>query len=144
MVSGFLGTTRGSQGLLDCGRGGRVAQDSFAFLDILTQVQAYDAESDLFVAATDSCNAGCAELLMNLKLNGALAQAIVAIDGDAHGEDLCVAVLDPMVYDGTFVGTAAMLAMDAPWQMPLDHRHARHEWHIVEICNFEVDFEFGL
>ena len=78
------------------------------------------------------------ELLDHFELDGALDQAAVAVDADAHRDDLGEAVLDPVVQDGAFLGLALVLSMDAMREMPFDEGHARHQWHVVEVGNLRL------
>ena len=69
---------------------------------------------------SDTGGPGDGELLEDFKLDGALAEVSVLVDGDAHRDDLGVVVLDAVVLDGAFLGPAAVLAVDAVHEMPLD------------------------
>ncbi len=99
-----------------------VPKDGLAFFDVLAQIDPHRAEGDLLItkAAVRPSLAGEAELLKNLKLNGTFNQVAVAVDADAHRNDLGVAVLDAVVCDGTFWGPAPMLTVKAVRQIPFD------------------------
>jgi len=97
-------------------------QKGLALLNVLTEVEADDAESDLLVprAATTTGRARVAEFLHNLELDGALGQVAGTVDDDAEGDDFGVAILDPVVGDRTFLSPAPVLAVDGVWEVPFD------------------------
>jgi hypothetical protein len=112
---------------LDGGCGSAIAQDPLTLLYVLAEVEAHGTEGDLLISTTGI------ELLQNLKLDGAFGQAVVAVDGNAHWDDLGITVLDPMVQDRTFRGPPPVFSVYAVREIPLDQGYARYEWYIVEI-----------
>lgn len=88
-------------------------QQSLTLLNILAQIDADDAESDLLLscAPTAACCAWIAELLSDFELDGALGEVPAAVDNDAEGDYLGIAIFDTVVGDGTFLGPSPVLAM---------------------------------
>lgn len=130
---------RGGRGRAIVGRNGgsvsgasrpvpRVSYHSLALLDVLAQVEGQLAQGDALLPGPDPRGR---EFLQDLELDDAFGQVVCLVDGDAHGEDLGVVVLDAVVCDGALAGAAAVLAMDGVWQVPFDLGEALDQWHVV-------------
>lgn len=116
-----------------------VAHDGLAFFNVLGEVEGQAAKGDFLIAAAAAsdgrrCRPCCrpyypargpaaasvvrgatagGELLDDLELDEAFGQGVILVDGDAHGDELAVVVLDAVVRDGAFGGAAAVVRVDA-------------------------------
>lgn len=89
-----------------------VSHYRLTLLDVLAQVERQLAQGDALVTRPDP---GGGKLLQDFELDQAFRQVVCFVNGDAHGNDLSVVVLDAMVCDGAFAGAATVLAMDRVW-----------------------------
>lgn len=110
--------------------GSAIAEDGLAFFDVLAEIDADDAECDLLFPDIGGTVAGV-EFLEDFKLDPTLGEVGKLINGYAEGDDFAVDVLDPVVGNGTFRCPAAVLLVDAVWEMPFDERRARDKWDVV-------------
>lgn len=89
-----------------------VLNQRLALLDILTQVELDNTESDLVSQV---------ELLNDFELEGAFGEMILLVYADADVLDcLAEVVVDAVVDDGTFCCAAAVFGVDGVGEVPFD------------------------
>ena len=75
--------------------------------------------------------------LLDLEVGEVVLQHAIFAHSEADGDLLLVVVLHAVVFDGTFVSTAAVLSGARGRQMPSDEAAAGDQRHVVEIVDVE-------